>query len=192
MKCEGHLLPEGARKVAGGEARPAEREPPDHAHDIILIRAACRRYARSVLPLQGGSHGGELLCPSGSGRTSLPRHFATYPAEKPAHVPITAPPHFNQVTHRPFLCQHIPLPKNSAPFSSIHPLSNPAPSPHSLAKNKRPHSLTRFHPPGAFQIHPCARITPIPLTDSPTPTCSLHRHHSHRPQETPPSPRFYA
>jgi hypothetical protein len=48
--CRSKLgLLEGARKVAGGEARLCQREPPDHAHAAILIRAACRRFARSVL-----------------------------------------------------------------------------------------------------------------------------------------------
>ncbi len=40
-------LPEGAWKLAGGEARLGEREPPDRSHDTFPIRVACRRYARS-------------------------------------------------------------------------------------------------------------------------------------------------
>jgi len=47
MKRDGHLLPEGAEKLAGGEARLAEQEPPDQAHHTILIRAACRRHAEA-------------------------------------------------------------------------------------------------------------------------------------------------
>lgn len=138
MKRKGHLLPEGARKVAGGEARLCEREPPDHAHDIILIRAACRRYARSVLPLQGGSHGGELRCPSGSGRTSPQHHFATHPVinqhtspSPPHHTSIKSPTAhsfantflcrktalpFRPSTSSPFPLLSIPLPKTNAPI----------------------------------------------------------------------------
>ena len=41
-------LPEGARKVAGGAARLGEREPPDHANTMCWLKAACRRYARTV------------------------------------------------------------------------------------------------------------------------------------------------
>jgi hypothetical protein len=50
MKCEMHLLPEGARKVAGGEARLCEREPPVCANHAHRVNDACRRHARSLQP----------------------------------------------------------------------------------------------------------------------------------------------
>jgi WD40 repeat protein len=43
-------LPEGARKVAGGAASLGEREPPDHTPPSPHLKAACRRYARSLQP----------------------------------------------------------------------------------------------------------------------------------------------
>jgi hypothetical protein len=39
---------QGAERLAGGEARLAEREPPDPANDEMEIKVACRRYARAV------------------------------------------------------------------------------------------------------------------------------------------------
>ena len=84
-------LPEGAKRLAGGEARLAEREPPDDANHAPKPKAACRRYARAVrellmcsgrlnasrIPPACAPEWGRLMAGSGGSRCTAPRFRST-------------------------------------------------------------------------------------------------------------------
>ncbi len=99
---------------------------------------------------------------------------ATSPHTPPKNLrTLSSSPHHTSIQSNPFPIPllPIPLPKTNAPF--------------------RPQPSNTPHPPRCILDTSLCAYHRHDLTDSNTPTCSLHRHPPHRPQETPTLPRFY-
>ena len=74
-----------AEKLAGGEARLGEREPPDQGHYMSEIKAACRTYARNVWPPSAHAefaHGSHIP-PACGPHPPPPSHIETSSAGRP-------------------------------------------------------------------------------------------------------------